>query len=416
MADAARNVLIISRSYYPHCSPGSHRIAGFGKFFPEFGWTPTILSPDWTPENCFDRCDLSLVGRDPCEVVRVPYKLCRPFTPMGLIQRAIKRLYFWTLPDQALPALLAGMTERAVQLLAERPFDVIVASHPATMALTVGSRASQASGVPWVADLRDLVGGKLPGEARPLRTRWHLHRHTAVRRSAAAFTTVSEPLAEQLRAAYPDKTVTVVFNGYDGDLYAEPGEPARDTFTVAYCGEITSTETPAPLLDALDAILASEPEKLERFRLRFYGTTRRKVARHLGGRPCARLVEIVARIPFEQSVRIQKEANALLVLSCPGTKGILTTKLFEYFGARRPVLAVPSDGGAMDALIAETGAGRVGSTPDEIAGILLGWLAEWEKEGGPAWRGRPEAVEQYTRRSQTARMARALDEVVGARP
>ncbi|MFH1731614.1 MAG: glycosyltransferase [Planctomycetota bacterium] len=418
MADAdpagTRRVLIISRAYYPHCSPGSHRIAGIAKHLPEFGWTPVIVCPDWTPQNCFERCDASLQCRDTCEVVRVPYAVHAGYTPAALWHRLLNRMHHWSLPHLAPLRLLRDLEARAERLLSERTFDAIVASHPPTMALTAAARVSEKSGVPWVADLRDLVVGRRPTPPLCPLKRLHVRRHAAVRRSARALVTVSPPLAERLAQQHPGTPVDVVCNGFDPDNYADGVEPDGDRFTMAYCGEIMSTESPALLFDALDHILRSGAEKLQRFRLRFYGTTPAKVERHLKGRRCAQLVHVMGRVPFDESIRAQQEANALLVLSCPGTKGILTSKVFEYLGARRPILAVPSDGGVIDLLLEETRAGKIGRTAEEIADILLDWVAEWKENGGPAWHGRAGAVEQYTRRSQAARMAQVLDRAVGA--
>ena len=410
-----RTVLVIARAYYPHCSPGSHRVAGLAKHLPEFGWTPVILCPDWTPQNCFDRCDPSLAGRDTCEVIRVPYRVHAGRSPAALWHRTVGRLQHWFLPHLAPVPLLRDIETRAERLLDERTFDAILASHPPTMALSAAAHISQESGIPWVADLRDLVGGQQPGPTRCPLTRLHMRRHAAMCRSVSALRTVIQPLADQLAHEHPGKPTEVIANGFDPDNYDAGVEPGRETFMLAYCGEIMSTESPALLLNALDRILKSDPAKLERFRLCFYGTTPRKVERHLKGRRCATLVRVVARVPFDESIRAEQAASALLVLSCPGIKGILTSKVFEYLGARRPILAVPRDGGVIDSLLEETQGGKVGRSADEIAGILLEWIAEWKEQGGPGWRGRAEAVEQYTRQNQAARMARVLDDVIGAK-
>jgi len=415
-ADSAgtRRVLIISRAYYPHCSPGSHRVAGMAKHLPEFGWTPVIVCPDWTPENCFGRCDPSLAGRDTCEVIRVPYDVHAGRTPAALWHHSLNRVHHWFWPHLVPLQLLRDLEAQAERLLGERAFDAIIASHPPTMALSAAARVSEKSGIPWVADLRDLVGGQQRGPVLCPLTRLHMRRHAAVCRSASALVTVSSPLAQRLARQHPGEPVEVVCNGFEPSNYADGVEPDSNTFTMAYCGEIMSTESPVLLFDALDHVLRSDAGKLERFRLCFYGTTPAKVERHLKGRRCAQLVHVMGRVPFDESIRVQQTANALLVLSCPGTRGILTSKLLEYLGARRPILAVPGDGGVIDSLIGETEAGKVGRTAEEIADILLDWAAEWKENGGPAWRGPPEAVEQYTRRSQAARMAHVLDNVIGA--
>jgi glycosyltransferase involved in cell wall biosynthesis len=76
------------------------------------------------------------------------------------------------------------------------------------------------------------------------------------------------------------------------------------------------------------------------------------------------------------AVRLQCGADILLMLQWdnPSEAGNLPGKLFEYLGARRPVLALGYDGGEMARIIRERGAGLFANDPQEIARQLRGWI------------------------------------------
>jgi hypothetical protein len=98
----------------------------------------------------------------------------------------------------------------------------------------------------------------------------------------------------------------------------------------------------------------------------------------------------------------------LLLLAHRHDKGLMTSKVFEYLGAGRPILSIPSDGDVIDALLSETGAGASASTAEEVGRILLEYYREWRDGGRVGCRGDSRAIARYTRRSQAARLAEVL--------
>jgi glycosyltransferase involved in cell wall biosynthesis len=207
--------------------------------------------------------------------------------------------------------------------------------------------------------------------------------------------------------------VYVVSNGFDPEDFPPVGYRRAPYFDVVYCGTIRrgSLQDPSPFFDALDAILSEGKRCLSRMRVRFYGISRARFARCLKGRPCGKLVQIIGHRPHDEITRIEQEASVLLLLTFPRSKGIMTSKIFEYLGAHRPILSVPGDRDVADALIKETNAGVVGRTPGEIVEVLLNWYKEWEETGTVQYGGLPDIIAHYTRENQAARMAQVLDEV-----
>ena len=121
--------------------------------------------------------------------------------------------------------------------------------------------------------------------------------------------------------------------------------------------------------------------------------------------------------PHARSVAEILGAHALLLVvdEAPGAEGIVPGKVFEYIGARRPVLALAPEG-AVAELIRDTGAGKVIRNHD-VAGIaeaLAALYEEWLRTGATAFPGRDEAAARVSRRERTRDLARLFDEVLEA--
>ena len=400
-----RKVLIICSSYYPNNQPGSHRVGSMSKYLPEFGWYPIVLCPDWTPHNTVFY-DATLTGKNSCETLRVPYLVdCR--SHLWLV---FDRLNNLLLPGFTPRRLLRNMESCAQTLVKSNMFDLIVAESPSSMCLTIASRISGQSGIPWIADLRDI-----PDEhgTPNLLVRRHVGFQTSICRTASALVTVSLPLAERL-ASRSSVPIHVVYNGYDTNDFAVDRMPKPETFNITYCGRFYYRRSHELLLDALDRIIAEDQYDLGRVRINFHVSDReysKVVSNHL----CSNLVRHKGFVSHCESISAQQQATVLLLLSYANGVGIMTSKVFEYLGARRPILSIPGDHSVTDALLEKTQAGRIGRTSKEIAAILIEWLAQWETDGRLRYAGRSDVIEQYTRRNQVARMAQVMGEIVQAK-
>lgn len=400
-----RSILILCSSFYPRNTPGAHRVAKMAKYLPEFGWTPVVLCPDWNSVNDPWYQDPGLIDRDPCEVVRVPYPVDNR-TKMRKAWLVYSGRFF---PHLAPFALRRAMQNRGMQLLHERKFDLLLASCPPTVVLTVAHGLAGAFGLPLVVDFRDI-----PDELGPrlsLTRRREMGLQTALCRGARGLTTVSAPLADRL-ASRNDTPVHVILNGYDPEDFPAPEPRAQPAFDIVYCGGLTDGRHPGPLLAALDRMIGEDGRLIEKARVCFYGALERQLKELTQGRRCRSLIHNMGRIPHAQNIRVQQQAAVLLLLSHRQGLGVMTSKVFEYLGAGRLILSVPGDGGVTDALLHETQAGVVAPTPGEIARILRGWLDEWRRTGRVTYRGRADRIEQYTRRNQTSRLAEILNRIV----
>lgn len=260
--------------------------------------------------------------------------------------------------------------------------DLIYASAKPIAPLLIAKRLAEKHDVPWVAEFRDLWADYHNYGFPEFRQRLEQAMERRVLAKASALVTVSESLAGKLRAKY-QLPVAVVMNGFDPADYdraeAAAGYPA-DTLNIVYTGMLYSGRQDLSPLFAAVAAMASR----EKVRMYFFGRYLDEVNLLAAQFNLAHLVSVSAAIPHREAVSKQKQADLLLLAlwNDPVQGGILTGKLFEYIGARHPILAVGANRDAAAELIQRRNAGMVSNDPAEIAGFLERMIAKKQGGGG----------------------------------
>jgi hypothetical protein len=128
-------------------------------------------------------------------------------------------------------------------------------------------------------------------------------------------------------------------------------------------------------------------------------------------------IEICRPVPRAEILRIERAADALLLCrwANPRDDGIIPGKVFEYIGARRPILAVGSTTGEAAAIIRGGDFGLVSNSPMEIAEQLRRWIAEKFASGGRLPDLPVAPTEAFLRETQFQKIDPLLDRLA-ARP
>ena len=199
-------------------------------------------------------------------------------------------------------------------------------------------------------------------------------------------------------------------NGFDPEDYPRRTVTGPlDILQVVYTGELyEGVRDPTPLLEAVRTLA----EESVRVRVHFYGhdshlAMQRAVA--VGAEACVVAHEAV---PYRDSLRVQVESDVLVLLdqgeftdigNAPG-------KLFEYMGARRPILVVGRPDYTAAQLVTELGLGLVSRSPSEIARFLRDLYNQKQRDGRL-----PDVeadIAPYTRAKCAETLAEFLDQVV----
>jgi glycosyltransferase involved in cell wall biosynthesis len=234
---------------------------------------------------------------------------------------------FWTSP-----ALLAVKNER---------FDIVVSTFGPPAVLSIGwalKRNGQTK--KWVIDFRDLWTENPSFRGFPL-VRWFERRaENKFLKGADGVTTVSEPLSVALRKRRQD--VRVFTNGFEGhDAGPFSRLEVSKTKVIRYTGSLYwPHQDPTPLFRVLSERLKTGNDRV---RLEFYGPGLERIQNLAAENGISALVDVFESRPRDESLLLQRTADALLFLESPGTpgrEGVLTGKLFEYLAAKLPILAV----------------------------------------------------------------------------
>ena len=369
--------LLVSFYFPPAGGGGVQRPLKFAQYLPALGIETHVLAPDdprwihrdeglrlptqaWIHRSRY----IGVSGGKPAELVRGKQGMELALT------RARLQLRRLVVPDEnatwALTAIPAG-----IKIVRDHGIDVVVSTSPPPSTHLIAAAIARATGIRWVADLRDSLVAHAHRRADTTATRAKAAMHERVARLVAsradAITCVSEAIAEETRALAPRGSVTAIANGCDFDDVAGLEHRPSDRFRITHTGSFFGRRDPRPFLQALHD---SELDLVARF-LGDFRAADRDWAQGLALGDRLELHPYAARAA---SLALQRDSEALLLLipEAGGRgKGVLSGKVFEYIAVGRPILAaVPPDGAAAE-LIRETGAGLVVS-PDDPAGIREG--------------------------------------------
>jgi glycosyltransferase involved in cell wall biosynthesis len=425
-----RHLLVVSFFYPPSPAVGALRVAKIAQYLPESGWIPTVLTARGDADGPAPREGRVHATRflSPWNVMAGQRRTAA--AAASLRERAARRgpigasayralRHLLPMSSVRMPDATLGWVPFAVaegrRLLGSGDFDAIFSSSGPPSSHIVAARLQRRSGLPWIADYRDLWSDNhwdvRIGAFRYLEQR--LERR--VLRGAALLTTVAPTWAERLRALH-ERDVEVVYNGFDPADY--PAEPQpHSEFVLTYVGTLIQPgQNPEPLFEALALLSSRSTLDLDRsgFQVRFLGTAPGAVAELAERHAVAHLVRHLPAVPHRECLAEQAAATALLFLGWSDPEhGVITAKLFEYLGAGRPILAVGPPGGDASRILQECGLPNLSDDPKTIAQRLEAWLREFASSGALSPQTRGGAAERYTRRAQTRRLAQLLDELAG---
>ena len=425
-----RTVLVVVHDYPPIRSAGTERALKFCQYLPEFGYRPVILTtgryggqPDDAASDVHRADDLvhalfSPLRRSKAAGIAAEEQV-RIATVSGgtLLGRLRDR---WMIPDTKIGWLLPA-ARLGRRLIGERRPHLVFSSSPPETTHLIAGRLARAGRVPWVADLRDgwLFEPPVPDlRSGRLRRAVESAMEAAMVGSAAAVVAVTDPIAEDLRARYAPRIrrTATISNGYDAADFAalSPQRAADGLFRLTYTGAFSGSSqgrSAEALFAAAGQILRADPQT--RLRLEIVGPTsglERGLAEQHG---VASIVSFVAPVPRRQAYQHQLDADALLLVTAPGVRSVATSKLYDYIGAGRPILALARDNAAAE-IIQRFGLGLT-VPPDDPAAIAAALVELMRRHAaGDAWPGFEEARGHFERRALTGALAALFDEVVEA--
>jgi glycosyltransferase involved in cell wall biosynthesis len=427
-----RRVLLIAFFFPPINVVGSVRPAKFAKFLPEFGWEPTVLTVD----NFATRPTTMPVEISTDRIVRAEYpdpigywiKRLRgsPSSSARATESKPRKTMLYSLARRMLDINVVRMPDRALtwyrpavrhglQLLSEQRFDAILSTSPPPTANLVASTLARRTGLPWLADFRDLwTMNHSFHRSQP----WQALEETFERRvlrTATSLLTVSPALVSKLQS-FTGKQADVLTNGFDPDMALQDAPPLSSKLTISYTGSLyAGKQDPSPLFEALCRLRDERRLSSSELAVRFYGSDLGDLEDLIARYQIGDLVSHHDTVPYLESLRRQRESAALLFLDWndPLEPGVYSLKVLEYLGAGRPILAIGHRHDSLvNQLLVSCKVGQVLSSTAQVQAQLLVWLNEFRQNGRLTFQGDLAEIQKYSYRNLACQLAEKLDRVV----
>lgn len=392
-----RRLLVVSYYAPPLGLSGVMRITKLCKFLPEAGWRPLLLTVNPVAYYAYDPgllADLRETrffrteSADPNRLLHLLRAKRRRLAPVlaeraGRLARVVNAVL---LPDAKVGWLpFASVVGRHV-IDREKP-DAILATSPPFTALLIGVRLKAHGHIPLVVDFRDPwpAGFALPArwQRAPLRyIRSYVLRHADLALAVNAGT-----------ARMVGPQVQVLDNGFDPTEFEVP--PYQfDGFSIVHVGNLWRND--AEVMSVVEAL-----RPVPGVRLHLVGGVGVQVAECLKSNAHVVLHGVVSH---ERACAMMAGADVLLYVSKPGQPAGI--KLYEYLGAKRPVLVWGADGKEAAEIVAAADAGvACGTDPDRLRAALA---AIRDGSSRFTYVGR----ERYDRRRQAVRLAEEMERLV----
>ena len=358
-----KKVLIITYYWPPSGGGGVQRWLKMSKYLPEYGWEPIIFTPENPDFELKDESLLKDVSLE-AEILKLPI-----WEPFGLYRKLVGKkavqnqgvvdasntsflgkLSRWVRGNLFIPDARIFWVRPAVsyltKYLSNHPVDVIISTGPPHSMHLIGMEVKRRLGVKWIADFRDPWSDwdVLP-QLNLNKKSWATHKklEREVMHNADLVLTVTNNLATRLAKTGGIAKVEVITNGFDREDFEllTKNKPAK--FTIAHIGLLNNGRNPDLLWKVLNE-LCNENEKFgNHLEIVLAGTIEQSVQDSISKfESLQNRLSIPAYLAHSDVLDLYQKSAVLLLLvnNTSNSSWILPGKLFEYFSARRPILAI----------------------------------------------------------------------------
>ena len=400
-ANNSGNVLFISYLFPPVAGGGVQRSSKFVKYLPQFGWNPIVLTVK-KPYDFYRDDEMMIDVAGKCIIVRTfsiePMKWVRKFlknrsqskvltnSSESIKQKSLKPRFlvklktYILIPDNEILWLPFAVI-KGIQLIRKYKPDLIYSTASPFTDHLIALLIVKFSGLPWVADFRDLWVDR-PNFPK---NKWRLFvdrkLEKMVIQRAYHVVTATSLMAEHFNQLYPLAKYTSITNGFDEDDFSKTAGllPGENKFILTYTGIFNKEQNPQKFFKAVYEAIHQREDLKNKIRLRIIGQLDNPgdfeniiYFKQLG---LDKYSELIPYLPHKQVIAEMCQSTVLLLLvgEYPHNEGILTGKIFEYLRSGRPVLAVVPPNGLAADVIKSTNSGLVVSNEsvEEISDSIL---------------------------------------------
>ncbi|QZD86839.1 glycosyltransferase [Qipengyuania psychrotolerans] len=389
----SQRILFITPNFPPFAQAGAARTGALALHWAQQGHEVTVLGARIGAatgiHSELDHPNLTTImlavdkeGEDARPAAPAKSDPAKPAARPGKLKR-----WLWLLrqmPDRFRAHWVPRAVAKARKLGGADAFDLIYSSGPPHSAHIAAQEIAQETGLKWVCEQRDLWVENPYIERHPFLTVIYERQGRRVQQHASAIVAVTRGAARELERQ-TGKPVTLARNGWEESDFAHLQDAAKpldpERLTIIHAGLIyAERRDPKALFEAI-ALLGEDRRHIRAiFYHDEYGFLGQRIAQY-GVEDC---VEVQDFLPRSEILRIERQADVLLMCRWPdpAEDAVIPGKLFEYIGARRPILATGLDTGEAAEIVREGEFGIATQDAALIAERLREWIAQKQAGGG----------------------------------
>ena len=262
--------------------------------------------------------------------------------------------------------------------------DLVYATCPPHSVAPIAREVARLAKAPFVVEFRDRWALDAYSDKPEWRQRIDRRQETAVLSDAAGIVTVSPLWANSYRERYGADHVAVAMNGFDPADYPLAMETGpsldKDHIELLFAGALYEGRRDPRTIFKSIALLGDDAKRVRVTMLgKDLGSTT-AMAQEAGVAEC---LTILPPEPHGAIIRRQYAADGLLMLQWNDERdaGTVPGKLFEYIGARRPIIATGWSAGVVGQMILRRNLGVIANEPRLLANKLSALLSEKRANG-----------------------------------
>ncbi len=389
-----KQVLIIAYYTPPLGMSGVMRITKFAKYLKLLDWKVRILSVKpiayyhYDYDLLEDLKEIFVFRSESLDPARVLYLLQSKLKTINIEPNKTSQvLNFLFFPDSKALWIPFAYHLGCKIIEVSKP-DILFASAPPFSALLVGLKLKQRYHIPLITDFRDPwpTGFVLP--PRFVRNKIRRLRANIIKNSDL-ITCVNYQIREQIEC----QSAEVIENGYDPDDFKITTLPLEG-FNIVYTGNIWEN------FDLLKSVIEAV-EDLPDVKIRLVGSCDADTLQELKK---YKNVDYMGIRSHAETIAIMKSASLLLYLTKPNQA--VGIKLYEYFGANKPILGIAERCNEGMRLIENHSVGlAIPCDSKEIRQAVL-----WAKDNKLPFQ--PKGVEHYNRLNQTKKLSAIMESII----
>lgn len=427
-----KKVLIISYYWPPSGGGGVQRWLKMTKYLYDFGWKPIIFTPENAESPVIDESLLQEVHSS-VDVIKSPiwepYSLYKKFTG----KKSNEKVYSGFINDkkesfaQKLSVFIRGNffipdarkfwlkpgVNHLNKYLKSNSIECIISTGPPHTTHLIANKIAKLHNIPWVADFRDpWTNIDFYDQLRltPWADKKHRRLEQMVLKNADSIVTVSKHWAHDFKRL-SGRNITVIRNGFDHVDFTSKPSTLDDKFTICHIGSMNKDRNPSALWSTLQRLTADN-RFTDSLSIKLIGQVDHSIFEQIDRH---QLTNYLNHVPFlshkEALQELQKSQLLLLPINdTPNSLGVVPGKIYEYLGARRPVIGIGPTNGDSAQILSDSGAGKMFPYDDQtgISDYVLNCFKQYESKQLMVQDGE---IMQYSRQSMAKQYAALLEDL-----